>query len=259
MAGTVQYGGSGGTPHFCAEIKSETLKGLVNIISAIVDEVKFTITPEGMTLKAVDAAHVAMIEINADSGAFESYSAEECEIGLDLDKIKGVLKLASGVDIIRMEQDADKGRLIFRVGNITRAMTILDTSSLNDPKVPELHLKSSIGISVDELKKGISAADAISDHITMRADSERFELSCEGDTDSVTLRVDKSNLVSLDADAEVCSMFPLDYFSNIVKAIPNGTVINIELDNDYPVKLLFGIAGQHVSVNYLLAPRIESE
>jgi proliferating cell nuclear antigen len=54
-------------------------------------------------------------------------------------------------------------------------------------------------------------------------------------------------------------MFPLDYFSNIIKAVPGGTVINIELDNDYPMKLLFNIADKHVSVNYLLAPRIESD
>ena len=38
---------------FSAELKSDTLKGLVNIISTLIDEVKFTITSEGMTLKAV--------------------------------------------------------------------------------------------------------------------------------------------------------------------------------------------------------------
>ncbi|MBR4226775.1 MAG: DNA polymerase sliding clamp [Candidatus Methanomethylophilaceae archaeon] len=259
MSATVGYDDSPAQKQFSVELKSDTLKGLVNIISALVDEVKFSITPEGMTLKAVDAAHVAMIEVKVDKGAFESYYAEDCEIGLDLDKVKGVLKLASGVDLMRMEQDPSTGRLVFRIGNITREMAVLDPSSFSDPKVPDLHLKASIGISVDELKRGISAADTISDHITMKASPERFELSCEGDTDSVSLSVEKSALVELSTDSEVCSMFPLDYFSNIIKAVPGGTVINIELDDDYPMKLLFGIADKHVSVNYLLAPRIESE
>ena len=79
---------------FVAELKSDVLKGIVNIISTLIDEVKFTITSEGMTLKAVDAAHVAMIEMNLTKGAFESFSAEDTEIGLDLEKVKGVLKLA---------------------------------------------------------------------------------------------------------------------------------------------------------------------
>ena len=45
----------------------------------------------------------------------------------------------------------------------------------------------------------------------------------------------------------------------IIKAIPAGTMVNIELDNDYPVKLVFSLADGNARVNYLLAPRIESE
>ncbi|MFA6680113.1 MAG: DNA polymerase sliding clamp, partial [Candidatus Methanomethylophilaceae archaeon] len=48
---------------FKAEIRSDALKGLVNIISTLIDEVRFTIDSEGMSLKAVDPAHVAMIEL----------------------------------------------------------------------------------------------------------------------------------------------------------------------------------------------------
>ena len=71
--------------------------------------------------------------------------------------------------------------------------------------------------------------------------------------------MDRESSLLIDTDSEVCSMFPLDYFSNIVKAVPTGTMINIELDNDYPVKLVFDLADGNVKVNYLLAPRIESE
>lgn len=244
---------------FKAELKSDTLKGLVNIISTLIDEVKFTITPQGMTLKAVDAAHVAMIEMEVEGEAFESYEAEPCEIGLDLDKVKSVLKLASSGDIIRMEQDDTHGRLVFRVGNITRRMNLVDTSSMNDPKVPQLALATDISLSVDELQKGIRAAESISDHITLRSGPGYFELSCEGDTDSVSLRLEGDSILSINADTEVRSMFPLDYFSNITKAIPSGTVVRVELDTDYPVKLVFALADGHAKVNYLLAPRIESD
>lgn len=243
---------------FSADLKSDTLKGLVNIISTLIDEVKFNITPEGMTLKAVDAAHVAMIEMEIEKCAFEKYEAESCEIGLDLDKVKDVLKLAASGDIIGMDQDDTHGRLVFRVGNITRRMNLVDTTTMSDPKVPQLSLAAKISLQVDELQKGIRAADKISDHITMKAGPGYFDLYCEGDTDSVTLHLDGAS-VQVDADCEVCSMFPLDYFSNIIKAIPAGTTVMVELDNDYPVKLLFSLADGNARVNYLLAPRIESE
>ena len=244
---------------FKADLKSDTLKGLVNIISTLIDEVKFSITADGMTLKAVDAAHIAMIELEVCKDAFESYEAEPCEIGLDLDKVKGVLKLASSGDVIKMDQDDTHGRLVFKIGNITRRMNLVDTASMSDPKVPQLALATNVNLLVDELQKGIRAAESITDHITLRACPEFFELSCEGDTDSVSLRLEGDSVQSIDADSEVQSMFPLDYFSNIVKAIPAGTVVRVELDNDYPVKLVFGLADGQVKVNYLLAPRIESD
>jgi len=243
---------------FSAELKSDTLKGLVNIISTLIDEVKFTITPDGMTLKAVDAAHVAMIEMHVNKGAFENYSAEETELGLDLDKVKGVLKLAGSGEIIKMEQDDNKGKLVFKIGNITRSMSLIDTSGMNDPKVPQLNLSANILVPVEELQKGIRAAESISDHITLKAGPEFFELSCEGDTDSVSLKLEK-DAAKIDAESDVCSMFPPEYLANIIKAIPSGTQVNIELDSDYPVKLLFSLADGAVTVDYLLAPRIESE
>ena len=234
---------------FKAELKSDTLKGLVNIISTLIDEVKFSISSEGITLKAVDAAHVAMIEMFVDKGAFTSFEADSVELGLDLDKVKGVLKLASSGDLISMEQDDVHGRLIFKVGNITRRMNLVDTSSMSDPKVPQLSLTANMTVCVDELQKGIRAADTILDHITLRAAPDFFDLSCEGDTDSVSLRIDKAHM----------PMLPLDYFSNIVKATPSGTMINIALDSDYPTKLNFSLADGSVKVDYLLAPRIESD
>ena len=243
---------------FVAELKSDVLKGIVNIISTLIDEVKFTITSEGMTLKAVDAAHVAMIEMNLTKGAFESFSAEDTEIGLDLEKVKGVLKLAGSGETIRMEQDDATGKLVFKVGNITRRMSLIDTTGMNDPKVPQLNLTATITVPIEELQKGIRAVESISDHITLKAGPEFFELSCEGDTDSVSLRLDPSS-AKISTDSDVCSMFPPDYLANIIKAIPSGTQVDIELDNDYPMKLVFALAAGAAKVDYLLAPRIESE
>lgn len=244
---------------FKAEIRSDTLKGLVNVISTLIDEVKFTIDSEGMSLKAVDPAHVAMIELKIGAKAFESYSATDTEIGLDLDKVKDVLKLSSSGDIISMEQDEGHGRIIFKVGNITRRMNLVDTSSMSDPKVPQLDLSATIVVPVSELQRGMKASENISDHIALIADPDSFELTCEGDTDSASLKLDKSQLVSINVTEHVCSLFPLDYFLNLIKAVPSDMNVKIELDNDYPVKLLFDLADGNGTVEYLLAPRIESE
>jgi len=244
---------------FHAKIRSDTLKGIVNIISTLVDEAKFNINADGFSLKAVDPAHVAMIDLQVDKGAFEEFAADDTELGIDLDKIKEVLKLASSGDVIDIEQDEEKSRLILNVGNVTRRMNLVDTTGMSDPRVPNLSLPASISVNIEEIQRGIKAAESVSDHIALTASQDAFEMYSEGDTDSVSLKLTKDKLVSMKTDEKVKSLFPLDYFANLVKAVPSGTVVNISLGSDYPVKMDFDLADGKGTVGYLLAPRIESD
>ncbi len=244
---------------FSAKVKSETLKGIVDVVSTLVDEAKFNLNPDGFSLKAVDPAHVAMVDLEVNKEAFEEFEADETELGIDLDKIKEVLRLARSGDIIEIEQEGDRNRLIINVGNVSRRMNLVDTTGMSDPKVPNLDLPAELEVDSEELQRGIRAAESVSDHISLRANKDEFEMYSEGDTDSVSMRLPKDLLVSLDCDAKVQSLFPLDYFSNMIKAIPSGTVVRIRIGNDYPVKIEFTISDDNGTVDYLLAPRIESE
>ena len=244
---------------FKAVIKAETLKSVIYIVSTIVDEAKMTITPEQMSIKAIDPAHIAMLDVTIKAEAFNAYEADNAEIGMDLEKVKAVLKLADGSDDIFLEHDPDQCRLTMRIGNITRRMSLVDTSNMTDPKVPSIELASHVKLTADILKKGIRASESISDHILITLDSEGFDLSCQGDTDYASLRVGTADVIEVQADSVVRSMYPLEYFSNIVKVIPDKTEVSVCLDNNYPVKLLFSLAEDNINVVYFLAPRIENE
>lgn len=237
-----------------AELKAETLKGIVNIASTLVKDVKVSANVDGLSLKAVDPAHVAMIKMDIPATAFESFEAIPCYIGLDLGKLREVVRLASRDDIIGIE--ADEGRITFRIGSITRRMGQIDTGKMRDMAFPKLHMGTHIITSADELLKGITAAGDISDHVTLTADPEGFEISCEGDTDSVSLRLEKGT-ATIDAEKEVRTMLPLDYFASIIKAIPKGTEVAMDMDQDYPIMICFAPGG--VEVVCLIAPRIEGQ
>ncbi|RLF45300.1 MAG: proliferating cell nuclear antigen (pcna) [Thermoplasmata archaeon] len=243
---------------FKGNIKADFLKGIIEATSILVDEVKLRITSDGLFARAVDPAHVGMIDFKLLAGAFEEYEAdEESELGIDLDKIRGILKLASGEDIVSLSYGKEE-RLVIQIGNLTRKIGLLDTSTMPDTKIPSLDLPAEVIIKTDELYKGIKASEAITDHIILQADPEGFELSAEGDTDTVKLKIPKSQLSSLKCNEEVKSMFALDYFSDMVKSVKSDEV-TLYLGNDYPVKMMFHIAGENGEVMYLLAPRIESE
>jgi proliferating cell nuclear antigen len=210
---------------FQSKLKSETLKGVVDVVSTLIDEAKFKIDANGVSLRAVDPAHVAMIDLHLDKAAFEQYSATDTELGIDLDKLRDVLRLSKAGDLIEMRQDEERSRLVISVGNITRRMNLVSTEGMSDPKVPNLDLPAKISVNIEELQRGIKAAESISDHISLNANAEGFEMVSEGDTDLVSLKLPKDLLVSLDCKENIRSLFPMDYFSNIIRAIPNGTVV----------------------------------
>ena len=244
---------------FQAKLRSETLKSMVDVISTLVDEAKFKIDANGIALKAVDPAHVAMIDLYIEKGAFEQYSATETELGLDLEKLREVFRLSKGGDIIDMRHDEDRNRLVISVGNITRRMNLVSTEGMADPKVPNLNLPTKVSVAVEEMQRGIKAAESVSDHIAIMVNAEGLEVVSEGETDSVSLKLPKDLLASLECKDPVRSLFPMDYFSNMVRAIPAGTVVSMNVGSDLPVKMEFEFAAGKGRVKYLLAPRIEND
>ncbi len=244
---------------FNAKIRSEVLRELTDVISTLVDEAKFNISPDSLSVKAVDPAHVAMVDLAVEKAAFEEYKADEGELGIDLDKIKEVLRLARAGDVIDLVHDEDRNRLIVHVGNITRQMSLVDTAGMSDPKVPSLDLPAKIVVRTDEVRQGIKASESVSDHIALVAHSDGFEMVSEGDADTVRLDLPKDLLDEIQCKEKVRSLFPLDYFSNMVKAIGGASTVAIYLGNDYPVRMEFSLAGDSGRATYLLAPRIESD
>ncbi len=244
---------------FKARLKGDVLKEMIKVISTLVDEVKWNITTDGIDLKAVDPAHVAMVDLTLKKDAFEELEASDCELGIDIDKMKEVLSLAKAGDIIDMFHDEEHNKLVVRIENITRNMSLVDTMGMSDPKMPQLNLPATIKLAAAELNQGIKASESISNHIALVANTEGFELSSQGDTDSVSLKLRKDLLLSLEVSEPVRSLFSLDYFSNMIRSVPSAGVVTLAIGQDYPAKMHFEIAEGNGNVTYLLAPRIEND
>lgn len=243
-----------------AKCKADVVRGLIDATTPLVDEAKLKVTKEGLSLRAVDPARVAMIDLTLGKGAFSSYKAEDCELGIDLDKLRDLMKLASAEDEITFEVDEEGSRLVVRIGNLVRRMHVLDTSAMTDPQMPKLEFHATVAIAAGEIERGVRASEAVTDHLALVVTAEHFELEAAGDTDVVNLRLDKKQLTNLRcSEKEVKSLFSLDYFSNMVKAAKGASDVTLSLRTNYPVRMEFDIAGGNGRVTYLLAPRIESE
>ena len=248
-----------------ARIKAESLKEFIGAVGSLVDEAKVNVNEDGMQIKAVDPSHVAMIEANLVKSAFDSYEAKSMEMGMDIDKFKNVLTVAGKDEMVDLEKDGDLNRLVVNIGNLTRAMPLLDTSGMPDPKVPSLDLPSTVNVVVNEIAQGLKASKSVSDHIALSTDKNSFRLVCEGDNqNSVDLSLGKEQLEKLDSPDEATSLFSLEYFSLMVNSLPADRILHINLGTDLPVKIDADLAvddmtGAQGNVKFLLAPRIDRD
>jgi proliferating cell nuclear antigen len=61
---------------FKAVINAETLRDAIDSVSSLVDEVKFSISENGLELKAVDPANVAMVSLKMRSNTSRQIKAK---------------------------------------------------------------------------------------------------------------------------------------------------------------------------------------
>ncbi|HYK93443.1 MAG TPA: DNA polymerase sliding clamp [Thermoplasmata archaeon] len=244
---------------FKARIRMEVLREMVEVISTLVSEVKLGISKDGIEVKAVDPSHVAMLVLKLNKSAFEEFTGEPTDIGVDVEKMKEVLRLCKPGDILDLQYDGGKNRLVLHVGKVTRHMSIVDPAGITDPKVPNVSPPGVAVVRTEELRQGIRGSESISDHVTITLEPDSFTLHSEGETDRVDLKLPKESLKRLEAKETVKSMYPLDFFSNMVKSITSSEEVTLHVGNEYPLKIEFQVSGGKGEGRFLLAPRVEED
>ncbi|RNI13790.1 DNA polymerase sliding clamp [Methanohalophilus sp. RSK] len=242
-----------------ATIDASLLKDSIESLSVLVDEARVHISPEGIGVKAVDPANVAMVSFELQADAFDEYQAEESEIGLDLTRVLDILGVAEKTDKVRMKLEEDSRKLSISIGGISYTLTLLDPSTIRaEPRIPQLELPAEIVVNGKGFSRTIKAAEKISDHMSMGVEGETFFLEAEGDTDRMRQEMPRDELISI-TPGPARSLFSLDYLSDIAKPASKSNEVTLQIGNDFPIKINFEIAGGRGKVGYLLAPRIESE
>lgn len=244
---------------FRAAVEGRTVTHVVDIVSALVDECRIHVAADGLRIRAVDAANVGMVDLELAAAAFATYEASEGTLGVDIERLEEVLKLADADDEVELELDPETRKLVIDLQGLEYTLACLDPATVRTvPEVPDLDLPAAITGSIGQLTHGTKAADMVADHLKISVDDQpaRVVLSARGDTDTVEYTLDADDLEAL-TPAEVSARFSLEYLKDILRPFASDTVFEVALGNDMPLVFDSTYADDDGSVTMMLAPRIE--
>lgn len=264
--------------HFFTITKtSEIWKSISSAIMTIIDEALFDAGPQGITFRSMDPSHIALIDINWPSSAFEKYHCvSTIKFGVRIDEFAKIIKRANANDSIEIGVALDNSSLNIKTqgdgGYLRNYKMRLIESTGNTSPLPQMTFDSKIVIGIATLDKILSDVGAISEKITIDSSgggisTNKKTVIFSGDSDRGEARVtmdandDKSKVEFLEeitVKETSKSTYNIDFISKIIRAIghQSSNLVTIEYSSNKPLRLEFLLSGI-VKLQFYLAPRIQ--
>jgi len=238
------------------------LKESISIISDLVNEARFKITPNAIELVAMDPANVAMVIFKLLSSTFTEYDVnKDIEIAINLSNLKQVLRRASPKDMLTLEMSADNRLKIELKSNNVRTFNLpLIELEEKEQKVPDLKFPITIKTSSSILNEAIADVDIVGESVAFIAEPKKFTLQAEGDLNQAKIEIkeDDNTKVSTNSDAQVKAKYSIEYLKKMINGSKLSDDVVVQFNKDYPLKLEYK-AVDKVMLSFILAPRVEND
>lgn len=236
---------------------------LLDVFTPLVSECKMHFNDDGIHVRAVEPANVAMGYVDLDRAAFASYESPGAVTqGVNLDAMDDRLSVGDSGDLAQLSLDMESRKLNVDVGNVHQAMALIDPDAVRqEPDLPDLDLPNEIVLTGKQLKGAVDAVGMVSDHVEIRGDPERevVEFVGEGDVDETVVDLGQDDVLDGTKITEAgASLFSHDYSEKLAKPIPNDAEVSITFGEEFPAVWDWGAVDGHMDVTQMIAPRIRS-
>ncbi|MBI4440834.1 proliferating cell nuclear antigen (pcna) [Candidatus Woesearchaeota archaeon] len=237
------------------------LKESISIISDLVNEATFKVTPDAVELVAMDPANVAMIIFKLLSTTFSEYDVKTpTELAINLTNLKMVLKRAKPNDTLTLEI-ADNKLTVLLKGTTTRTFSIpIIELDEKEQRVPELTFTSTVKTNASLFNDAIEDAEIVAESVQFLSTPDKFTVMAEGDLSKAKVEMDKNNdtEIQLRGNSQVKAKYSIEYLKKMIAASKLADVVDVHFSKDYPLRLDYKVVDK-LLLSFILAPRVENE
>jgi len=242
-------------------------KAVTSAIQTLVEEATFDVSKDGITFRAMDPSHVALVDLLWPSSDFQKFECLKSDrFTVRMEDFAKLIRRAESKDSIEISREGTESLGVKLSNGYQREFELhLIESSQNSTPLPKLNFEAKFSTTEPAFDRILNDVSAISNHISIDSYQDRIQFSGKGDTGkaSVTLakkastkEPNKSDLLSLDVQKESKSTYSIEYLLKITKAAGAASdSINFEYSSKMPLRLEFKL-GKSGRIHFYLAPRV---
>ena len=244
---------------------SQEFKAISAAIKTLVEEATFEANTEGLSFRAMDPSHVALVDLLMPSASFERYDAGDKPFKFSL-RVEDLVKLigrADAKDSVEISSSEEDNILIRFQNGYKREFTIhLIESSGGPAPVPKLEYDTKVTLTKSIFERVLGDISAVADQVTIEAAKDKLSFSGRSDIGKANIALEKNDadVLGLEVKADSKSTYSVDYLSNITRTAGSASdTLVMEFAKQKPIKLLFKLNDQGAALTFWLAPRVTSD
>ena len=227
----------------------------IELISDLVLEVRIKISEFGLSVVAIDPGNISMVSMKIPKSAFKEFESGDEVLGVNLENLKKILRRATKTSSIALEKKENSLEIKIE-DKINRIFTLnLIEVEREDKEFPDhLEFSSKVVIGSQDLIDAVEDCLVVSDACSFIIKDKKFVVEAK-ETNSARTEFSSDEA---EIDAEDCKVrYSLEYLQKFTKAGKQFEKTILKFAEDHPLRLDY--ISEHLSLAFLLAPRVETE
>ena len=235
-------------------------KAIAAAVKTLVEEATFEANAEGLTFRAMDPSHVALVDLslpNSSWTAFECSKPFKFSVRVE-DLVKTIARGDSKDSLEIRETEEDAVSFTFLNG-YKREFTIhLIESTAASAPLPKLEFETKATVTKTILEKVLGDMNVVADQVTIQATKEKIVFSGKSDVGKaeVALAKNDADVLKMESTADSKATFSIEYINSILKALSVADTVELSYSSKKPLMLNFALNSQGARLVFWLAPRV---
>ena len=243
---------------------SSEWRAVAAAVKTLVEEATFDANSEGITFRAMDPSHVALVDLALPNSSFSSFECDKpFKFSVRVEDLVKLVGRADTKDAVEISSGEDDSIAVKFSNGYKREFNIhLIESTAASAPLPKLEFDTKATITKTIFEKVLGDVSVVSDQVTLASTKEKISFSGKSDVGKaeISLAKNDADVLELQSNAESKATYSIDYVSGILRALGGvADTVQLEFSSKKPLRLELKLNDQGAKMFYFLAPRISSD